>query len=336
MDLSYFNYFLQDEVGFCNDKLRVAFGDVRAPADELDQRHYDIAAAVQWVFEDTMEHCLETLYDLSGEKESVALAGGSLMNSVFNGKLEAVSKFDNSFISSCPDDSGVSIGAALAAQSIQDVTKSVHQVGGENYWGPAYSNDEIEDTFNRYKIPYEKVPNVEHRTAELLAKGGLVGWFQGPMEFGQRALGNRSILADPRQPNMKNVINAAVKYREAFRPFAPSVQEEFASDYFEMQGNQRVPFMERVFPIRHEYLARLPAVAHIDGSARLQTVSKKINLRYWRLIEEFGKLTGISVLLNTSFNVNGEPIVCSPSDAIRTFYSCGLDFLVLGDCIVSK
>lgn len=336
LDLTYFNYYLQDEVGFSNDKLVSVFGPPRLPDKKILQRHYDIAAAVQWVFEDCMVHCLKTLYDLSGGCKVVALAGGSLMNSVFNGKLERVTPFKRSFISSCPDDSGISIGAALAARTIINSDRCQPIDCDDNYWGPEYSLDEIEATLRKYNIPYKIFNNIEQQTARLLADGKLIGWFQGRMEFGQRALGNRSILADPRQEKVKDKVNKAVKYRETFRPFAPAVLEEEAHYYFDTSLSKKVSFMERVLTVRSEFKNVIPAVIHVDGSARLQTVSKHTNPIFYRLIKEFGKLTGIPVVLNTSFNLNGEPIVCSPTDAIRTFYSCGLDFLVIGNCLISK
>jgi carbamoyltransferase len=170
----------------------------------------------------------------------------------------------------------------------------------------------------------------------LITEGKLIGWFQGRMEFGQRALGNRSILADPRSVESKELVNRAVKYRETFRPFAPSILEEYVNDYFKIYSGVKVPFMEKVFKIKDEKRESIPAVVHVDGSGRLQTVSKSTNPLYYSLINEFRKLTNIPVVLNTSFNLNGEPIVCTPTDAIRTFFSCGLDCLVMGNYLVKK
>jgi carbamoyltransferase len=185
-----------------------------------------------------------------------------------------------------------------------------------------------------YKLPAIRVPAIEEEVARLLAAGAIVGWFQGRMEFGPRALGNRSILADPRRPEMKDRVNESVKFREGWRPFAPSCLAEAAGDYF--QACADAPFMTTTFEVRPEQRGAIPAVTHADDTARVQTVTREANPRYWRLIEEFGKLTGVPVLLNTSFNLRGEPIVCAPKDAIRTFYSSGLDFLVLGELLIAK
>jgi carbamoyltransferase len=180
------------------------------------------------------------------------------------------------------------------------------------------------------------VDDPARRAAHLLAEGKLLGWFQGAMEFGQRALGHRSILADPRRAEAKDQVNLAVKYREAFRPFAPSILAERTSDYFHTEGTGSVPFMERVYRFRDEKKEEVPAVVHTDGTGRLQTVSRDVNPRYYDLIACFEQLTGVPVILNTSFNLNGEPVVCTPTDAIRTFYSCGLDALILEDYLITK
>ena len=257
------------------------------------------------------------------------------MNSVFNGKIANVTKFKNVFVSSCPDDSGTSLGAALYAY---------HHIGGQkkreeqahNYYGPQFSNGEIKEALDKYKVNYKYIGDIEKYTARLIAAGKIVGWFQGRMEFGQRALGNRSILADPRDPLMKDKVNKAVKYRETFRPFAPSILEERVAEYFECDKSARVPFMEKVFLIRSQKRQIIPAVTHIDGSGRLQTVSKQTNSRFYKLISEFEQIAKVPIVLNTSFNLKGEAIVCSPTDAIRTFYSCGLDALVLSNYLVAK
>jgi carbamoyltransferase len=188
----------------------------------------------------------------------------------------------------------------------------------------------------RYKVPFECSDNVVAIAVHALVEQQIVGWFQGAMEFGERALGSRSILADPRNATMKDRINSAVKYREAFRPFAPSILEERAGDWFEMPADVRVPYMEQVYPFKERARSRVPAVVHADGTGRLQTVSSSDNPRYHALIEAFEKATGVPLVLNTSFNLNGEPIVCSPSDALRTFITSGMDVLVIGNCVVRK
>ena len=257
------------------------------------------------------------------------------MNSVFNGKLIDSTSFKDVFISSCPDDSGTSIGAALYLHNCilgrKHRNQQVH-----NYWGPEFSDKEIKEVMDKYKVAYSRHRDIEAKVAKLLAEGKLVGWFQGRMEFGQRALGNRSILADPRNVKSKDLVNKAVKYRESFRPFAPSVLAECADDYFYTHSKEKVSFMEKVYKVKEDKRGLIPAVVHVDGSGRLQTVSKSVNPRFYNLIVEFKNISGIPIVLNTSFNLNGEPIVCSPTDAIRTFISCGLDYLAIGNYLVSK
>ena len=334
MDLSYFDHYLFDQQPtLYSAKMVELLGPERHRGEPLTQRHNDIALALQNTFEEVFGHMLHGLYALTGEK-NLTIAGGTAMNSVYNGKIIGSTPFENIFIPSCPDDTGVALGAALCAY---------HQLGGttrivqeHNYWGPEYSDEEIEAALNQAKLKATKLDDPCADAAKMLTEGKLVGWFQGKMEFGQRALGNRSILADPRKAETKDVINAAVKFREAFRPFAPSILEECTEEYFDIPAGTTVPFMEKVYVIKEEKRAEIPAVVHFDGTGRLQTVSAKTNPRYHRMISEFKKLTGVPVVLNTSFNVNGEPIVCSPADAIRCFYSCGLDALIMGDYLLTK
>jgi carbamoyltransferase len=334
MDLTYFGYYLHDGLHMYTDKFVKKFGEPRKKNSELTQRHYQIAHAMQRVSEDILTDCLNHLYDIT-KLDKVVVSGGSFMNSVFNGKLLSKTKFNDVFISSCPDDSGISIGAALyICNKYNKDTKRYPQI--HNYYGPEFSNDEIKKTLDVYNIKYEFVEDVEKFAAEKIANGKLIGWFQGKLEFGQRALGNRSIVCDARDPQMKDKVNSAVKYREAFRPFAPSILEEAREEYFDIEKNTFVPFMEKVYMIKKEKQKLLPAVTHVDGSGRLQTVNKEVNPKYYKLISEFNKITGVPIILNTSFNLNGEPIVCSPKDAIRTFYSCGLHILILGNYVITK
>lgn len=333
-DLSYFNYYMSDQVRLYSEKLVELFGAPRKTDEELTQRHYEIAAALQQITEEVLVHMLTWLHEKTGQT-NLAVGGGVFMNSVLNGKIRDLTPFKNIFISSCPDDSGVSIGAA--AYLHHDILKLPRMQSPEhNYWGPQFDNDEIKQTIEKYKLKSEYVQNIEAHAAQLLHEGNIIGWFQGKMEFGQRALGNRSILADPRRAEMKDLVNRIIKYREGFRPFAPSILEEHIADYFECGPTDRVPFMERVYMIRPEKRALIPAVVHVDGSGRVQTVSKETNPRYHKLITEFEKLSGIPVVLNTSFNLKGEAIVCTPTDAIRTFMSSGLDVLILGNYAITK
>lgn len=309
------------------------FGPPRDRDAPIEQRHADIACALQQVFEETMTCILTSVHRQSGESRLV-VAGGCMMNSVYNGKMTHQTPFEEVYVSSCPDDSGISVGAALLAYyQLADEPQFANH--SHNYWGPTY-DDEIEETLNKYKLHYTPLADPAHTAAELLADNLLLGWYQGPMEFGQRALGNRSILADPRQPDNKDRINAAVKYREEFRPFAPAILLERVHDFFYAEPAGRVPFMERVYQFREDVRAKVSAVVHVDGSGRLQTVERQDNPRFYDLIKQFERLTDIPMVVNTSFNLNGEPIVCTPSDAIRTFYSCGLDALIIGDYILRK
>jgi len=202
------------------------------------------------------------------------------------------------------------------------------------YLGLSYNDDEIEKTIKNYKLRYEKLTNPSKTGAELLASGNIIGLFQGRMEFGPRALGNRSIIADPRNPRMKDKVNDSVKYRENWRPFAPSILEEYYDEYFDTKFSS--PFMILSFPVKKEKKDLIPSAIHVDGTARPQSVSKKVNPFYWELINEFYKKTGVPSVINTSFNLKGEPIVCSPYDAIRTFYTSGLDCLMINSFLITK
>lgn len=277
---------------------------------------------------------LVNLYQQTGQKRLV-LAGGAAMNSVYNGKITEMTPFEEVFIPSCPDDTGVSVGAALYVHNcVFGNARDAPQT--HNNWGPRYSNQDVEETLRRFGVRGNRQSDIGEAVARLIAQGKLVGWFQGAMEFGQRALGNRSILADPRDPDIKTRINSAVKFREDFRPFAPAVLAECAADWFNVPDGVTVPFMERVFPVKEAIRAKIPAVVHVDGSCRLQMVTSEANPRFHRLISSFRDLTAVPIVVNTSFNLNGEPIVCSPTDAVRTFYSCGLEALAIGDFLVIK
>jgi carbamoyltransferase len=335
MDLSYFEYYFFDkQPTMYSEKLTALFGAPRAKDSAINQRHIQIACALQQVYEEVAAHLLNHLYRAARSK-NLAFAGGCAMNSVFNGKIRKATPFKEVFISSCPDDSGTAIGAALYAYNcIFKQAKRAKQ--SHNYWGPEFSDSQIRDTLDRHKVRYTHCPQIHKEAARLLSEGKLVGWFQGRMEFGQRALGNRSILADPRDVRMKDLVNKAVKFRESFRPFAPSVLEGHADEYFDIPKDEDVPFMEKVYPVRPKKRKLVPAVVHVDGSGRLQIVEERVNPLFYNLIAEFKKITGIPLILNTSFNLNGEPIVCSPQDAVRTFFSCGLDYLAIGNYLLAK
>ena len=335
VSLDHFAWFNFWDPRMYSDLFVNVFGPPRQKDEFVTSRHERIAAALQLVFEETMARILSRLHART-MCDQLVVSGGCFMNSVFNGKITALTPFKECFISSCPDDSGTSVGAALYLHGLRTGRREAPRCE-HNYWGPSFTDDECLAAAMRYKLPnVQQVADPSRSAAEDLVEGKLVGWFQGPMEFGQRALGNRSILADPRRPSVKDEINAAVKYRESFRPFAPAILAEKVADWFECPPEARVPFMERVFQFRPERRASVPGVVHVDGSGRVQTVDEHSGPRFRRLVEHFARLTNTPIVLNTSFNLNGEPVVCSPEDAIRTFYSCGLDVLYLGNVRVGK
>ena len=318
-----------------SDEFVELFGPPRKKGAKITQRHNEIAGAMQIVSEEIVLNMLKWLQTKT-KSENLSVSGGFFMNSVFNGKITKLTKFKNVFISSCPDDSGLSIGAALYVYNhILNKKKRLPQK--HNYYGPSFSKDEIRKTLDDYKIEYSyNNKNLSEVIAKKISQGRIIGWFQGKMEFGQRALGNRSILGDPRLLKNRDKINKIIKFREAFRPFAPAILSEYKRDFFQIDKNETVNFMEKVFLIKEKMRNKIPAVTHIDGTGRLQTVEKKTNPKFYDLIKEFFKITSIPILINTSFNLNGEPIVCTPKDAIRTFNTSGLDLLVIGDFIICK
>lgn len=338
LDLSYFDFYTFDRrPHFYNDKLIRLVGPVRKPNDAITERHYEIAGAMQRVFAESAKHLLGVAKRLGGGSGNLVLSGGAAMNCVFNGLLDELDVYRDSYISPCPDDSGVSIGAALLAYyrfSSRPQRKMIEL--NDNFWGPSFSEEEVKEILSRFKIKATQPSSLASDVALALSDGQLVGWFQGAMEFGHRALGNRSILADPREEATKDKVNSAVKYRESFRPFAPAVLAERAEELFDLRPGRKIHFMERAVRVKDEWKSQLGAVTHVDGSARVQTVEREANPKFYELIEAFNSLTGVPALLNTSFNLNGEPIVCTPEHAIRTFYSCGLDILVLGPYVIRK
>ena len=334
LDQSYFKEHISNLPNFYTDEFVKVLGKPREKNQNFTKRNFDIAAAMQQVFEEICSHMLKFLYSKTQVKNLV-LSGGSFMNSVFNGKAHKLTPFNNVWISSCPADDGLSIGAALYLYNNILQKKTRYELK-HNFLGPSYSSNKIKKVLIKYKVKFKYEKNITQIVSQELARGKLVGWFQGRMEFGQRALGNRSILADPRDKNSKVKVNQAVKYRESFRPFAPAVIDKYAYQYFDLAKGEKIPFMEKVVMVRKEKRNIIPAVVHKDFSARVQTVDNQTNKIFYNLINDFYKKTGVPILLNTSFNLNGEPIVCSPTDAIRTFYSCGLDILVMGNFIVYK
>lgn len=332
----------------------------RQPEDALEAQHCNLGLAIQQFTEAVVLRMAREAQRLTGAR-NLCLAGGVALNCVANGKIQQAGIFDQVFIQPAAGDAGGSLGAALAAQHIffqKDRTAPAHLDGMQgSYLGPAFSDLDVQRTARKYGAPYRHFADYDDlasETAALLAAGNVVGWVQGRMEFGPRALGNRSILGDPRNAEMQKKLNLKIKYRESFRPFAPSVQAERVAEYFDYAGIS--PYMLLVHPVRAErhlslpdnyddlpvrdklYHLRsdLPSITHIDFSARIQTVHRETNPRYWGLIEAFRQKTGVAVVVNTSFNVRGEPIVGTPEDAYRCFMRTEMDYLVVGDYLFDK
>ncbi len=333
VDLSYFDYYFFEREGFYSPKLESLLGPRRGPHDPLEQRHFDLAAAVQATFERAMTHVITWLNERTGSKR-LAYGGGVAMNCLYNGKIAELTPFQEVSISFAPDDSGNSLGAALEV---------AHRCGDwetpscvSSALGIEYDDSHIANLLQAYKLPHRRLDDVVGEAARRLAEGQIIGWFQGRAEFGQRALGHRSILASPLQASMKDRVNAAVKYRESYRPFAPAVAAEKFTELFETGSGERVRFMEKAVPVRPAWRERIPAVVHADGTGRVQTVSAEEEPLFHALLQAHARETGVPCLLNTSFNLNGEPIVNSPDDALRTFVTCGMDALIIGSFLVEK
>ena len=323
-----------------SQKLVELLGPARTPDQPLLQSHKDLARSVQAMYEEAFFHLLNVLHARHGI-DRLAIAGGCGMNSVANGKVTLRTPFREVYVQSAAGDAGGAIGAAYAVW---------HDLGGARgpamehaYWGPAASDEDIS------RLLQERAPEIAaegcrvekvddeavlcKRVAANIADGQVVGWFQGRMEWGPRALGNRSIVCDPRRADMKDILNLKIKRRESFRPFAPSILREAVPDWFELDGE--VPFMMQVYQIREAQRPRIPAVCHVDGSGRLQTVHASTNPRYYRLIEAFNAISGVPMVLNTSFNEN-EPVVCTAAEALACFLRTKMDCLVLGDWVVQR
>ena len=346
-----------------DEKWEALFGlPPRTPESEISQAYMDLALAIQQVTEDIVLRLARTARTVTGSRQLV-LAGGVALNCVANGKLLAARVFDDIWIQPAAGDAGGAVGAALAAWHIHGGQARAADVGRGGdamrgaYLGPAFSDAAIERMLRRHGAPARRhgsIPDLTADVATRLADGQVGGWFQGRMEFGPRALGNRSILGDPRNPEMQKRLNLKIKHREGFRPFAPSVPEDDLGEYFEL--DRPSPYMMLVAPVRTErrhplppgwadrsmyerlYHSRsdLPAITHVDYSARIQTVSRETNPKYWALLQAFKGLTGCAVLVNTSFNVRGEPIVCTPDDAYRCFMRTGMDFLAMGPYVLDS
>jgi carbamoyltransferase len=309
------------------------FGTPRKKDEPLTQYHKDLGASVQRITELLIFHILEALQKKTGLK-NICIAGGVAQNSVAIGKLTRNTSFQQIYIPSAGHDAGIAMGAALYVYN-QVLGQPRQAAVYSAFTGSRFGNDEIEIYLKTRNIAYtryteEKLYDI---VSDQLIKAGVVGWFNGRAEFGPRALGARSILADPRRTDAKDLLNSKIKRRESFRPFAPSILKEYVEEYFEV--TDEVPFMEKVFPIRKEKQAMIPAVTHVDGTGRLQSVDAQVSPRYYQLIERFRQKTGVPVLLNTSFNEN-EPIVNSPEHALECFLRTDMDMLVLENCVITR
>ena len=316
-----------------SDEYANLFGPARLPGAALSEREQDIAASLQARLEEIGFHILDHLYEKTGLTE-LGLSGGVAYNSVMNGKILLNTPFRRVFVQPAAGDSGTAIGVCYQIYN-NLLGKPRNYVMEGAFTGPEFADSEIRSELQRAGLDYESYSDreVTARAARDIADGLVVGWFQGRMEFGPRALGNRSIVADPRRAEMKDVLNERIKKREPFRPFAPSILEERVADYFEQ--THPAPTMLMVYQIKPERCSQIPAVTHVDGSGRLQTVSREVNPRYHQLISDFAELTGVPVVLNTSFNEN-EPIVCTPRDAIDCFLKTRMDVLYLGNQAVRR
>lgn len=356
MNQDYFGYI--DGLVMTNDKFADLFGGPpRKGESQIGQREMDLAASVQVVTEEIVLKMARHLHHITGEK-NLCMAGGVALNCVSNGRLLREGPFENIFIQPAAGDAGGALGAAQTVWfhvlKNPRVVDGVHDQMQGSYLGPSF-DDEVEDFLTKNGYPYRKLGPTEwaHKIAKVMAEENVVGLVQGRMEFGPRALGGRSIIGDARSPKMQSVMNLKIKYRESFRPFAPSCLVEDVNEYFEL--DKESPYMLLVAQVKHsrcigreeamnmtiierinQVRSDIPAVTHVDYSARVQTVSRDTNPRYYDLIKAFKELTGVGVIINTSFNVRGEPIVCTPEDAYRCFMRTEMDYLVLGDCLLSK
>jgi carbamoyltransferase len=333
----------------------------RKPESDIRQEHMNLALAIQQVTEMIVIRMARHAREITGCRY-LTLSGGVALNCVANGKLDRSGLFDDIWIQPAAGDAGGAIGAAFAGWHIgfgQQREAELPDGMKSSLLGPEFSNKEIEKTINRFNavpVRYASFNNLCQDTAHLLSEGNVVGWFQGRMEFGPRALGNRSILGDPRNPEMQKTLNLKIKYREGFRPFAPAVVGESSNQYFSLgkespymllvasvhqngcNGNEREeqPGHHSIWDRLYQCRSAIPAVTHVDSSARVQTVNRQANPKFYNLLKEFSLLTGCDVLVNTSFNVRGEPMVCTPDDAYRSFMSTEMDHLVMGNCLFSK
>lgn len=321
---------IKQEMAF-SSKLLNEFGPKRLKSEPITQHYKDIAASAQKILEDVIIEIVKYFYHETGLRK-ICLAGGVALNCLANQKIMNLDFIDEIYVQPAASDAGISMGAAM-------LVSARHGLRPERIdsalLGMEYTDDEIEKTLKEINVRYSRVENPAIESARLVADNKVIGWFQGRMEFGPRALGARSILANPAMPDVKNIINAKIKYREAYRPFCPSVIEEDAPVYF-LGKAKKAPFMNITFDVVDEIKSKIPGIVHADGTARIQTVSRDSQPLYYEFLTELKKLTGHPVVVNTSFNTNNEPIVASPTDAVATFYRSGLDALSIGSFLIMK
>ncbi len=332
LDIKVLDHHLAKHYQF-SDAIVKELGPSRKVDEELTEHHWDVACSAQKALEETAIYLVKKIKEMTGE-ENLCMAGGVAFNSVMNGRIFHETPFKRFFVQPAAGDAGCSLGAAMMVWH-QKLGNPRRFVMNHAYWGPGFTNDECRSVLDESGLKYESLDDdvLLPKLAKMISDGAIIGWFNGRMELGPRALGARSFLADPRRADMREILNYKVKLREWFRPLAPSMLEEYGGEVFGVEHHD--PFMITVIEVAEAYKSKIPAVVHVDGTARPQMVSRDTNPRYWRLIDEFRKITGIPMLLNTSFNVQ-EPIVCTPQDAVNTFNNSNFDALVLENNLVSR
>ncbi len=337
LDMNYFDYV--HRMRMYSDQFVAEFGPARTPDSPVTQFHKDMAASVQKLTEEAVYNTLRHLHAITGE-ENLCMAGGVALNSVANGKILSNTPFKRIFIQPAAGDAGTAIGAAAYLyHTLLKHPRTTPMTTAS--LGPHYSDEQIEIFLNENKIRYTRFKSRDEllqTTADLLLNDRVIGWFQGRMEWGPRALGNRSILSNPTNPDMADILNLKVKHREKFRPFAPVITQEDVPDYFDadLPVPEPAAYMLMVYPVKKEKRALIPSVTHVDGSGRLQTIAREQNPLYYDLIKTFGKKSGVPILINTSFNIRGEPIVCTPAHAYRCMMGTGIDALVMGHYLIAR
>jgi carbamoyltransferase len=329
-DNKYFSW--QDGYVF-SSSFREKFRNPRDVSQDITDIDKDIAASAQALFEYVVEHCIGLLVNKI-KHSNISIAGGSALNCTSNGKLLSSNNYSDVYVSAFSSDLGTCIGAAYLAYYKNNEYNPLASHLMTDSFGPSFNDDDIKSVLKRSSVKYSYTDNPQKYAANEIYNGKIVGWFSGKMEFGPRSLGNRSILADPRKAEIKDRINRDIKFREEFRPFAPIILREKMSEYYSMDIDS--PFMTFTLPVVEKMRKNIEGVVHVDGTSRVQTVSKNNNVALYELVNYFYKASGVPVVLNTSFNLAGEPIVCTPEDALRTFYTSGIDTLVLENFIIEK